>query len=56
MKKILLINPHRQIIIKVPIFGKMKVEIIKPKQIRGQSIDLLICDDISNKTKESEKK
>ncbi len=46
MKKILLMNKYRTIEILVPLFGKIRWKKIKPKEIRGENINLVFVDEI----------
>lgn len=48
MKKILLINPHREILIEIPLFGKMRWKKLPKRKLKGQKINILICDEMVN--------
>ena len=46
MRTIIIANPHKTTLIKVPLFGRMKVKTIKTGKLRGEKITLLIVDEI----------
>ena len=49
MKTIMMISPKRNIVIKIPLFGRIKWEEIKPKRMTGERVDLLIMDEVISK-------
>jgi len=49
MKTILVVTPTSKIIIKVPLFGRIKAEVVKEKELRGQHLDLVIYDELVKK-------
>lgn len=49
MKKILLINGYRTLLLEIPLFGKMKVTKIPESKLKGRKFNAVIIDEAVKK-------
>ena len=47
MRKILLINGQRSLLLEIPLFGKMKITKLPERKLKGRKFDAVIVDEVA---------